>query len=178
MKIAVYCGSAPGNDPAFADSARELGRWIGTNGHTLIYGGGDSGIMGTVAEAAKNAGAAVIGVIPGDVPFIRERPQPFVTELITADNMSARKKVMLDLADAFMALPGGIGTLDEITEVITLTRIGVFNKKSVMVNTNGFYEPFRAMLESMEKAGFIAAGELKKVLFSSDMKEIDGFLKD
>lgn len=176
MKIAVYCGSAPGNDPAFAESARELGRWIGEKGHTLVYGGGDSGIMGTVAEAAKNAGAQVIGVIPGDVPFIRERPQPFVTELITAADMSARKKTMLDLADVFMALPGGIGTLDEITEVITLTRIGVFDKKSVMINTNGFYEPFRAMLESMEKAGFIAADELKKVQFSEALKEIEAFL--
>ncbi len=177
MKIAVYCGSAPGNDPAFSDSAKKLGRWIGENGHELIYGGGDSGLMGDVAEAAKKSGAEVIGVIPGDVPFIRDREQPYVTTLITADNMSHRKQTMADLADAFVALPGGIGTLDEITEVITLTRIGVFRKKAVFFDRNGYYAPVRAMFEKMVEADFFSADDMDMILFSADPEEIGSWLE-
>lgn len=176
MKIAVYCGSDFGNDTAYKEAAHELGAWIATSGHTLVYGGGEAGLMGEVAKAVFEAGQPVVGVIPGNVDFIKNRPQPYVTELIVTENMSDRKQRMLELADAFIALPGGIGTLDEITEVITLTKIGVFEKKSVLFNRNNFYEPFKQMLEQMKKADFLWEEGMKHVLFSDDLKEIGEFL--
>ena len=126
MKLAVFCGSTTGNEPAYVEAARALGRWIGENGHTLIYGGGDTGLMGAMAKETHRAGGRVIGVLPENVEFIRSRPQPWCDEVITAENMTARKQTMLDLADAFFALPGGVGTLDEITDAIWLAHLGVF----------------------------------------------------
>lgn len=177
MKIAVYCGSGFGAGAAWRKAAVELGQWIGSRGHTLVYGGGDSGLMGLVAQEAFEGGSRVIGVVPGNVPFICERPQPWCSEVITTDSMASRKQRMLDLADAFIALPGGIGTLDEISEAITLTKIGVFDKPSVLVNTNGFYEPFRRQLAQMETSGFIAAGSMAHVLFSDEVEEIARFIE-
>lgn len=177
MNIAVYCGSDFGNNPVYNEAAEELGKWIGQSGHTLIYGGGDSGLMGTVAKAVYNAGCNVIGVLPGNVDFIKGRPQPFVTECIITDNMSDRKQKMLDLADAYIALPGGIGTLDEISEAITLTKLGVYKKKSILFNRNAFYEPLKHMFLEMEKEGFLTKESMQHVLFSDDIEEIEEFLK-
>ncbi|MCQ2506832.1 MAG: TIGR00730 family Rossman fold protein [Lachnospiraceae bacterium] len=176
MKVAVYCGVGIGNNPAYKEGAVRLGKWISNHHYTLVYGGGDSGLMGVIASEVFKAGCPVIGVVPGDVEFIKNRPQPYVTELITARNMSERKEKMLNLSDVFIALPGGIGTLDEITEVITLTKIGVFDKKCILFNQDGFYEPFRKMLQDMEKEGFIEAEAMKHVLFSSDVEEIEKFI--
>lgn len=177
MKIAVYCGSDSGKDPIYTEAARELGRWIGTGDNTLVYGGGQAGLMGAVSKEVHDAGCQVIGVIPGNVAFIRERPQPYVTDLIVAKNMSDRKERMLELADAFIALPGGIGTLDEISEVITLTKIGVFKKPCILFNRNDFYKPLQNMFDEMEKAGFIEEGSMNHVLFSDDLKEIGDFME-
>lgn len=176
MKIAVYCGSDFG-DAIYTQAATELGKWIAAKGHTLIYGGGDAGLMGTVAKEVHDAGNEVVGVIPGNVPFIKGRPQPYVTKLITADNMSDRKQTMLELADVFIALPGGIGTLDEISEAITLTKIGVFDKKCVLFNKNGFYEPLKKMFQEMEQAGFLGKKSMDHVIFSADVEEIGAFIE-
>ena len=176
MKIAVYCGSDFGKETIYAEAARELGKWIGANKHSLVYGGGEAGLMGTVAKEVHETGCEVIGVVPGNVDFIKDRPQPYVTELITTANMSDRKAKMLELADVFIALPGGIGTLDEISEAITLTKIGVFNKPCILFNRNGFYEPLRKMFDEMEKAGFLTEESMKHVLFSDDVKEIGQFM--
>lgn len=178
MKIAVYCGSDFGKDSIYTEAARELGQWIGKCGNSLIYGGGESGLMGTVAKEVHDAACEVIGVVPGNVDFIKGRPQPYVTELITTRNMSDRKEKMLELADVFIALPGGIGTLDEISEAITLTKLGVFNKPCILFNRNGFYEPLKNMLNEMEKCGFIFPGTMKHVLFSDDVYEIEKFIKE
>lgn len=175
MKIAVYCGSGFGRGEQWREAAKRLGAWIGEQGHTLVYGGGEAGLMGEVAQAAFSRGSRVIGVVPGNVEFIRSRPQPYCTEVQVMANMSARKQRMLELADAFVALPGGIGTLDEITEAITLTRIGVFRKPAVLVNTADYYAHFRQMLADMAKAGFIEEA-LPYVLFSDDMTKIADFL--
>lgn len=177
MKIAVYCGSDFSKYEVYTKAAEELGKWIGAQNHTLIYGGGDSGLMGTVAKQVHDAGCQVIGVIPGNVDFIKGRPQPFVTELITTKNMSDRKQTMLEMADAFIALPGGIGTLDEITEAITLTKIGVFDKPCILFNRNQFYEPLKKMFADMEEADFLAQGSMNRVLFSDDVTEIGEFLQ-
>ena len=178
MKIAVYCGSTFGSDPAFEQAARRLGRWLGDSGHTLVYGGGESGLMGAVASEVFARGGQVIGVLPGNVRFICERPQPWCTQVITEPDMNSRKQRMLELADAFIALPGGTGTLDEISEVITLTKLGVFAKRSVLFNTRGFYEPFRQMIGEMERCGFIGPGEMAHVLYSDDPEEIGAFLQE
>lgn len=175
MKIAVYCGSGFGHGEAWRQAAQRLGQWIGEKGHTLVYGGGEAGLMGEVAKAAHALGSEVIGVLPGNVAFICGRPQPYCTQVITMDSMTTRKQKMLDLADAFVALPGGIGTLDEITEAITLTKIGVFQKPAVMFNTDGYYEPFRTMLAQMEQTGFVEPGSMAQVLFSDDTEQIEAF---
>ena len=177
MKIAVYCGSDFGKEPIYVEAARELGKWIGANKHSLVYGGGEAGLMGVVAKEVHEAGCEVIGVVPGNVDFIKDRPQPYVTELITTENMSDRKAKMLELADVFIALPGGIGTLDEISEAITLTKIGVFNKPCILFNRNGFYEPLRKMFDEMENAGFLTEESMKHVLFSDDVIEIGQFIR-
>ncbi|MCQ2612624.1 MAG: TIGR00730 family Rossman fold protein [Treponemataceae bacterium] len=176
MTIAVYCGSGCGNDPCFQKAAESLGRWIGECGHSLVYGGGESGLMGLVAKNAKNSGAKVTGVIPSDVEFIRSRPQPYCDETVFTENMGLRKQKMFELADCFVALPGGIGTVDEISEVITLTKIGVFNKKSVLFNTKGFYDPFRTLLQKMCESGFLKPEEIEHVLFSDNLEEIGRWL--
>ena len=176
MKIAVYCGSDFGNNEEYTKAARELGQWIGKSKYTLIYGGGESGLMGAVAKEVHAAGSEVIGVIPGNVEFIKSRPQPYVTKLITTTNMSERKQKMLDLADVFIALPGGIGTLDEISEAITLTKIGVFQKPCVLFNRNSFYAPMKNMFEKMEQEGFWWKESMRHVLFSDHVDEIAAFI--
>jgi hypothetical protein len=177
MKIAVYCGSDFGNNSEYVKAAEELGRWIGACGHTLVYGGGESGLMGAVAREVHSAGQVVIGVVPDNVDFIKGRPQSYVTELIAAPNMSERKRKMLEIADVFIALPGGIGTLDEIAEAITLTKIGVFDKKCVLFNRDGYYEPLRGMFLEMERVGFVKNEEMRHVLFSDEMEMISEFIK-
>lgn len=177
MKIAVYCGSDFGNSLAYKEAATELGQWIGSKGYTLVYGGGEAGLMGVVAREVHEAGCDVIGVIPGNVGFICSRPQPYVSELIVADSMSDRKQRMLNLADAFIALPGGTGTLDEMAEALTLTKIGVFNKKCVLFNRNGIYDSLKQLFSDMEKEGFIGPGSMRHVLFSDDINEIASFLE-
>ncbi len=167
-----------GNNQAFQKAAEELGRWLGSSGHNLVYGGGESGLMGIVAKNAKAAGAKVTGVVPCDVDFIRSRPQPYCDETLFTATMSERKQKMLELADCFIALPGGIGTIDEISEVITLTKIGVFSKKSILFNTAGFYDSFRSLLNQMCASGFLKSEELTHVLFSDNLQEIGQFLAE
>lgn len=169
MKLAVYCASGMGADPIYAGFARQLGQWIAAQGHTLVYGGGDSGLMGEVAREVFTHGGHVTGVLPGNVPFICSRPQPWCTQVITAADMTERKKTMLELADAFLALPGGTGTIDEISETITLTKIGVFNKPSVLLNVKGFYEPLRSMFDLMTREGFIQPGSMDHVYYTDDL---------
>lgn len=178
MKIAVYCGSGFGNEPAYMEAAREVGQLIGNNGHSLVYGGGGDGLMGEVAKTASGLGAHVTGVVPGDVAFIADRPQLYCNRVIKAKNMSERKAVMLELADAFIALPGGMGTLDEISEAITLTKIGVMNKKSVFFNKNGFYDPLKNMFQTMMDAGFMKQEDLRLVCFAETASQIADFLTE
>ena len=104
MKIAVYCASEFGKEELYTEAARELGQWIGASKHTLVYGGGESGLMGTVAKEVHDAGCEVIGVVPGNVAFIKNRPQPYVTKLILTEDMSERKRKMLELADVFISV--------------------------------------------------------------------------
>jgi uncharacterized protein (TIGR00730 family) len=175
MKIAVYCGSSSGNDPGFIESARALGKWIGENGHTLVYGGASKGLMGAVSNAVIEAGGKVIGVIP-DVAIIQARKHTGLTELIETKSMAERKSKMIELADAFVALPGGIGTLDEVTEVMSLSSLGIISGPIVLFDTNGYYRPLKAVLDNILSAEFGRREYFENVLLSEDTQEIAGFL--
>lgn len=175
MNIAVYCGSSSGNDPSFIESAKELGKWIGENGHTLVYGGASKGLMGAVAGAVIEAGGKVIGVIP-DVAIIQARKHTGLTELIETGSMAERKSKMIELADAFIALPGGIGTLDEITEVMSLCSLSIIKAPIVLFNTNDYYRPLKAVLDNVINAEFGRPEYFSNVLLSDDLKEIAGHL--
>ncbi len=154
MKVAVYCGSRSGNDPLYADKARELGDYFGRNGIELVFGGGHVGLMGVVADAVLAAGGRVHGVIPEHLRD-RELAHSGLTELHVVKNMHERKALMADLADGFVALPGGIGTLEELFEAWTWGQLGLHHKPCAIYNVNGFFYPLLAMAQTMEQAGFL-----------------------
>ncbi len=175
MNIAVYCGAAKGNDPIYAEAARTVGTWIAKNGHRLIYGGGNVGLMGIVANTVLELGGKVTGVIP-DVLFIREQRHDGLTEIIDTTSMSERRNKMIELSDAFIALPGGPGTLDEISEIIMFLRIHELKGPCVLYNTKEFYEPLRALLLLMAKEGFMEQEDMNKILFSDDIDEVAAYI--
>lgn len=177
MNITVYCGSTPGNREIYRQEAAALGRWIGEQGHTLVYGGSNTGMMGAVADAVLAAGGQVIGVIP-DVEMIRKRRHPGLTEVIFTDTVSERRSRMIELGDAFIALPGGIGTLDEMTEVISLSQLEIIRKPIIFFNTEGYYEPMRQVLEHIVQNEFGKESYFAQVIFSNDLKVIEGILKE
>lgn len=152
--ICVYCGSSPGTDPAFTDSARRFGALIAAQGIRLVYGGGGIGLMGEVAEATAAAGGAVTGIIP-DFLMRRERAPVGAMELIVVDDMHARKRLMFERADAFVALPGGIGTLEELVEQLTWAQLGQHRKPVLIANLQGFWNPFLQLIGHMRETGFI-----------------------
>lgn len=176
MKIAVYCGSACGTEPEYMTVARELGDWIGRNGHALVYGGSNTGLMGAVADAVLAHKGQVIGVLP-NVPLIHERRHPGLSEYHLMDTMSARKDKMIELSDAYIALPGGFGTLDEISDVLCLNRLQLIRRPCVLVNTRGFYEPVRNLILNMIDAGFVGGEEMDMLRITGDVEEIAEFVE-
>ena len=156
MKVAVYCGSRSGNDPLYAEKARELGDYFGRNGIELVFGGGHVGLMGVVADAVLAAGGRVHGVIPEHLRD-RELAHSGLTELHVVKNMHERKALMADLADGFVALPGGIGTLEELFEAMTWAQLGFHEKPVGLLNVNGFYDRLTAFLSQLETEGFLRA---------------------
>ncbi len=154
FSICVYCGSRPGNDPTFTDIARQVGHWIGAHGGQLVYGGGRNGLMGTVADSVLAAGGRVIGVIPKAL-VDKEQAHHGCTELLIVDTMHERKRIMAEHADAFLALPGGIGTFEEFFEVWTWRQLGYHDKPIGLLNTNGYYDSLLTFLQSSVNAGFM-----------------------
>ena len=177
MNITVYLGSSFGDDPAYQEQVRKLGEWIGTQGHTLVFGGNGRGLMGILAEAVKQKGGKVIGVEPAFL-MAWGTPSPVLDELITVPDMNERKKKMMDLADHFIACPGGIGTLDEITDIIVQRELGQLCGKAVLFNVNGFYEPLRSLLSEMEQHGFIRKGLQEAVFYANSVEEIAALLEE
>jgi uncharacterized protein (TIGR00730 family) len=155
--VCVYCGSGKGLDSAYAIAARKLGKALADNGVRLIYGGGSLGLMGEVARAALGAGGKVTGIIP-EFLGSREHMLKDVDELIVVENMHVRKQLMFDRADAFVALPGGIGTLEELVEQLTWSQLGRHAKPIVVANINGFWTPFLKLLDHMKGETFIRPG--------------------
>jgi len=152
--ICVYCGSGPGADPAFAAGARAFGKILAHNKIRLVYGGGAIGLMGEVASSVLDHGGEVTGIIP---EFLKERELALkrVQELVVTPNLHQRKQIMFERADAFVALPGGVGTLEELVEQLTWAQLGRHKKPILIANINGFWNPLRVLLEHMTELKFI-----------------------
>ena len=155
--VCVYCGSGTGADPIYGEAARELGRRFAETGIRLVYGGGSVGLMGEIASAVLRHGGHVTGIIPR---FLSERERLLrgVDELIVTENMHARKRLMFERAEAFVALPGGIGTLEELVEMLTWGQLGRHEKPVVLANVGGFWNPLLALFAHMTEQGFIRPG--------------------
>jgi len=167
FSLCVYCGSRPGHTPEFAALAREVGAWIGRNGGQLVYGGGHNGLMGILADAALAAGARVIGVIPKAL-VEKEWAHTGCTELHIVENMHERKRIMAEHADAFLALPGGIGTLEEFFEVWTWRQLGYHDKPVGLLNLGGFYDSLLAFLNTAVGTGFMNDWQMDLIRTGSD----------
>lgn len=154
MRICVYCGSSNGKDSSILDMASDFGRELARQNIGLVYGGSSLGVMGTLADAVMENGGEVTGVIPGNL-FSKEVAHTGITELITVADMHERKYTMADLADAFVALPGGFGTMEELFEIITWNQIGIIDKPVTLLNWKGFYTPLLDMIHHAAEAGFI-----------------------
>ena len=154
--ICVYCGSNSGTNPAYADAARRLGRAVAEEGLGLVYGGGGIGLMGELARSAIAHGGHVTGIIPGFLSR-KERMLRAADELIVVEDMHQRKKLMFERSDAFVALPGGIGTLEELVEQLTWAQLGRHTKPIVLVNVEGFWGPLLQLLRHMQASAFIRA---------------------
>lgn len=171
MNITVYCGSNFGDNPHFEEAARNLGAWIARAGHTLVYGGSSVGLMGAVSRAAIEGGAPGIGVEPA---FFIEAgvAQHDLTELFVCDTMGERKAKMIELGDAFVALPGGVGTLEEISEIFTRVRLDMGPHECFLLNIDGFYDPLRSFLESMVEHRFFDQCDLDRCHFPRSVEEL------
>ena len=152
--VCVFCGSSSPDDPRYADAARALGTVLADGGIELVYGGGQVGLMGVLADAALDRGGRVTGVIPVGL-FSKEVGHTGLTELHEVATMHERKQLMYDLADAFVALPGGLGTLDELAEVVTWAQLGLHRKPVALLDVDGFWDPLVAQLDRMVDVGLL-----------------------
>ena len=171
FSLCVYCGSRMGAQPAFAAAATQVGKWIGSHGWQMVYGGGKVGLMGIAADATLAAGGAVFGVIPQNL-LDKEVGHPGLTELRVVATMHERKTLMFERADAFVALAGGIGTFEELFEIWTWYQLGVHSKPFGLLNTNGYYDPLIAMLDRMVSEGFLSPAVRALLLVGTDAAEL------
>ncbi len=171
FSLCVYCGSRPGEGPAYIETAREVGRWIARHGGQLVYGGGHNGLMGTVADAALEAGAPVIGIIPQAL-VDKEYAHRGCTELHIVANMHERKRLMAERADAFLALPGGIGTLEEFFEVWTWRQLGYHDKPVGLLNQGGYYDALLGFLAHSTSEGFMGPWQNELIQVSDRPAEL------
>jgi uncharacterized protein (TIGR00730 family) len=176
-KICVNCGSGRGNDPAYSEAARLLGRDMANQGIDLVYGGGSVGLMGITAKSVLDNGGKVTGIIPG---FLQEREVMLdaVQELIVTEDMHERKRKMFESAQAFIALPGGIGTLEELVEMLTWAQLGRHKKPVLLANINGFWDPLMRLLDHMREEEFIRSGMEVSFLSTSKPEEMVSLLID
>ena len=162
FSICVYCGSRPGTEPAFADAARQVGLWIAQNNGQLVYGGGHNGLMGMMADACLQAGGRVVGVIPKAL-VEKEWAHSGCSELHVVENMHERKSLMAERADAFLAMPGGIGTFEEFFEVWTWRQLGYHDKPVGLLNIKGYYDNLLAFLSTSVQQGFMNAEQMQLI---------------
>ncbi len=171
FSICVYCGSRPGAGPGYADAARAVGRWIGRRGGQLVYGGGRNGLMGIVADSTLQAGGRVVGVIPKAL-VEKEWAHHGCSELHVVDTMHERKRLMAEHADAFLALPGGIGTFEEFFEVWTWRQLGYHDKPVGLLNVDGYYDGLLTFLRSSVQAQFMGDWQMDLMRVSSDVNRL------
>ena len=171
FSLCVFCGSRSGENPHFAQAAQAVGQWIGQHGGQLVYGGGNNGLMGLLADAALDAGASVVGVIPQSLE-IKEHAKRECTELHVVPSMHRRKQLMAERADAFLILPGGIGTLEEWFEVWSWRQLGYHDKPIGVLNVGGFYDPMLAALGQSAQAGFMDTWQLDLIQISSHIETL------
>ena len=162
FSICVYCGSRPGTEPAFAEAARQVGLWIAQNKGQLVYGGGHNGLMGMMADACLQAGGRVVGVIPKAL-VEKEWAHSGCSELHVVENMHERKRLMAERADAFLAMPGGIGTFEEFFEVWTWRQLGYHDKPVGLLNIKGYYDNLLAFLSTSVQQGFMNAEQMQLI---------------
>ena len=171
MNITVYLGANAGNDPALRDAVRALGRWIGESGNALVYGGSKNGLMGALAESVLAAGGRATGVEPQvfvDQGFLYDE----LTELIVTRDFPERKAKMLELGDAFIAFPGGTGTLEEIAEVMSKVSLKHLDAPCILYNLNGYYDSLKALLSHMTELGLSSPERQEGIYFARDLSEI------
>jgi len=167
FSICVYCGSRAGDDEAFTASAKQVGEWIARHGGQLVYGGGRNGLMGTVADATLAAGGRVVGIIPRAL-MEKEWSHNGCTELHIVETMHERKQMMAERADAFLALPGGIGTFEEFYEVWTWRQLGYHNKPIGLLNLNAYYDPMLVFLKSVVCHEFMGPWQMDLIQTDAD----------
>lgn len=176
--VTVYCGSRYGLNPAYAAFAGMLGEFLGRNGFRLVYGGGSIGLMGIAADAAMAAGGAVTGIIP-QVFIEKEQAHRLITELIEVSDMEERKRKLMETADAFIILPGGIGTLEELSD--TMSHLSIYHREAprpiFIVNVDGFYNPLQQLFQNYVDAEFVEKDAFSHIHFVTTMKEITSFLQ-
>ena len=176
MNITVYLGANPGSDPALRDAVRRLGTWIGASGHALVYGGSKSGLMGELAESVLLAGGEVTGVEPRffvDAGYVYDA----ITRLIVTEDMARRKAKMIELGDAFIAFPGGTGTLEEIAEVMSKVSLGHLDAPCILYNLNGYYDALKAQLARMIELGLSTPEKQAGIRFADSLDEIRAILE-
>ena len=176
MNITVYLGANEGSDPSLGAAVRELGRWIGESGNALVYGGSKSGLMGELALSVMSAGGDVTGVEPQffiDAGYVIDG----LKELIVTQDMAERKAKMIELGDAFIAFPGGTGTLEEITEVMSKVSLGHLTAPCVLYNLNGYYDSLKALLEHMSEMGLSSPERQQGIYFAGSLDEIKRIVK-
>ncbi len=169
--IAVYCGHQMGTDPQFRRDAAAVGRMLAKNGIRMVFGGGDVGLMGTVATACLKHSGTVIGVSTDDVIAMQE-PAHEEIEVQVVDGVNERKQIMFNESDAFIILPGGIGTLNELTDILTMQQIGETDKPLFFLNTNGFWNPLTRLTKHMQKNGFIVKTDNYNIFHAETVAEL------
>ncbi len=177
MNIAVYLGASKGNNPAFEKAIYQLGTWIAENGHTLVYGGSKTGLMGMLAESVYEAGGQIIGVEPQC--FVdQNKVYDHLTKLIITKDFPERKTKMIELSDVFIAFPGGTGTLEEISEVIAKVGLNDLNAPCILYNLNDYYAPLKELLNQMIEMGFSSRERQKSIYFPNTLQDVQNILSN
>ena len=177
MNIAVYCAASQSNDSTFDERTEELGSWIAKKNHTLVYGGGNTGLMGVVATSVIKSAGEVIGVMPQF--FVeREIAKKDITKLYIVENMSERKNKMIELSEAYIALPGGPGTLEEIAEVVSWVRVGQTNGICIFYNIEGYYDHLEAFFNHMVTTKLLSKEDRGQIHFVKSLQEIEKLIEN
>ena len=176
MKIGIFCSANEQLDPDFFTMTEELGRWLATEGHTLVYGGVNSGLMECVARAVKQAGGRTVGVLP-QIVVKSGRLSDYVDTEVLCDNLSDRKQLMADRSDVFIALPGGIGTIDEVFTIAAAHTIGYHDKRVILYNMKGFWGDMIAMLDRLQQRGMVRGEWRDYIAVANSLEEISELIK-